>query len=70
MRLFKRKQQPEPTPCPRCSQLVLEDAGSLCPMCGWDLHDAYQGPPPATAIGEADGRESAGARGGGWGGAA
>ena len=69
MRLFKRKQQPEPIPCPRCSQLVLEDAGSLCPMCGWDLHDAYQGPPPATAIGEADGRESAGARGG-WDGAA
>jgi hypothetical protein len=68
MRLFKRKQQPEPTPCPRCSQLVMEEAGSLCPMCGWDLHDAYQGPP--AAIGGAGERESAGARGGGWDGAA
>ena len=44
MRLFKRKQQSEPQPCPRCSQLVSEEDGSVCPMCGWDLHDAYQGP--------------------------
>jgi len=48
--------------------LVSEEAGSMCPICGWDLHDAYQGPP--TAIGEADRRESAGARSGGWDGAA
>jgi len=62
MRLFKRKQQPEPTPCPRCSQLVLEDAGSLCPMCGWDLHDAYQGPSveAETAGARAGGRDAAG----------
>jgi hypothetical protein len=62
MRLFKRKQQPEPIACPRCSQLVFEDAGSLCPMCGWDVHDAYQGP-TADEAGEP---ESAGARSGGW----
>jgi hypothetical protein len=68
MRLFKRKQQPEPTPCPRCSRLVLEEAGSVCPTCGWDLHDAYQG--PRVAVGAADERESAGARSGGWDGAA
>jgi hypothetical protein len=49
MRLFKRKQQSEPRPCPRCSQLVGDDDGSVCPMCGWDLHDAYQG--RATAPG-------------------
>jgi uncharacterized Zn finger protein (UPF0148 family) len=62
MRLFKRKQQPEPIACPRCSQLVFEDAGSLCPICGWDVHDAYQGP-TADEAGEP---ESAGARSGGW----
>jgi hypothetical protein len=62
VRLFKRKQESEPTPCPRCSQLVLEEAGPLCPACGWDVHDAYQGPTIAD--------ESAGARADGWGGAA
>jgi ribosomal protein L37E len=51
MRLFKRKHQPEPIPCPRCGQLVSEDAGSVCPMCGWDVHDAYQGPASNAAAG-------------------
>jgi RNA polymerase subunit RPABC4/transcription elongation factor Spt4 len=66
VRLFKRKQESEPTPCPRCSQLVPEAAGSVCPMCGWDLHDAYQGP----TIADEPVQERAGARAGGWGGAA
>jgi hypothetical protein len=43
MRLFKRK-KPEISLCPRCSQLVRDADGSTCPMCGWDLRDAYQGP--------------------------
>jgi hypothetical protein len=49
MRLFKRK-KPEIALCPRCSQLVSDADGSTCPMCGWDLSDAYQGAPyEATA---------------------
>jgi hypothetical protein len=48
VRLFKRRQQSDPQPCPRCSQLVPEDGGSICPMCGWDLHEAYQGPTAGT----------------------
>ena len=54
MRLFKHK-QPEGSPCPRCSQLVSEADGLTCPLCGWDLREAYQGPvtgdatPPAHA---------------------
>jgi hypothetical protein len=45
MRLFRRKQaESRMHPCPRCSQLVDDDQGSICPMCGWDLHEAYQGP--------------------------
>jgi hypothetical protein len=43
MRLFKRR-KPEIALCPRCSQLVSDADGSTCPMCGWDLRDAYQGP--------------------------
>jgi hypothetical protein len=49
VRLFKRK-KPEISLCPRCSQLVSDADGSTCPMCGWDLRDAYQGAPyQATA---------------------
>jgi hypothetical protein len=48
VRLFKRRQQSDPQPCPRCSQLVPAEGGSLCPMCGWDLHEAYQGPTTGT----------------------
>jgi hypothetical protein len=44
MRLFKRK-KPQIALCPRCSQLVTDADGSTCPMCGWDLRDAYQGAP-------------------------
>jgi hypothetical protein len=45
MRLFKRKSaEAQLQLCPRCSQLVSEAEGSTCPMCGWDLHEAYQGP--------------------------
>jgi hypothetical protein len=50
MRLFKRK-KPEVSLCPRCSQLVTDADGNVCPMCGWDLRDAYQGPsyqPPVS----------------------
>jgi hypothetical protein len=43
MGLFKRK-EPQGAPCPRCHQLVSERDGLTCPMCGWDLRDAYQGP--------------------------
>ena len=44
-------------------QLVLEEAGSLCPMCGWDLHDAYQGPWRPPSGGEpARGRDAAAER--------
>ena len=49
MSLFKR-QKSAGVPCPRCSQLVADDAGDVCPMCGWDVREAYQGPatsPPA-----------------------
>jgi hypothetical protein len=44
MRLFERKKEPQGSPCPRCSQMVADAAGLVCPMCGWDLRDAYQGP--------------------------
>ena len=45
MRLFKRKKEPELRICPRCSQLTSEEEdGLICPMCGWDLREAYQGP--------------------------
>ena len=47
MRLFKRR-KPATTTCPRCSQLVSDEAVT-CPMCGWDLRDAYQGPGVAGA---------------------
>jgi hypothetical protein len=43
MRLFKREKPEASAQCPRCSQLV-SDGGLVCPMCGWDLRDAYQGP--------------------------
>jgi RNA polymerase subunit RPABC4/transcription elongation factor Spt4 len=43
MGLFKR-QKSAGTPCPRCSQLVTDDSGDVCPMCGWDVREAYQGP--------------------------
>jgi hypothetical protein len=46
MRLFKRK-KPQGSLCPRCSQLVTETDALVCPMCGWDLRDAYQGPTSA-----------------------
>lgn len=60
MRLFKRKQESERQACPRCAQLVAEDDGSVCPMCGWDLHDAYQGPSvDAEAAAPAGGRDAA-----------
>jgi hypothetical protein len=65
MGLFKRKQKSEPVTCPRCSQLVFEEAGSMCPTCGWDIHDAYQGPPVPTAD-DAGEPQSAGARSSGW----
>jgi hypothetical protein len=42
MRLFNRKRQQESL-CPRCSQIVRDADGLTCPMCGWDLCDAYQG---------------------------
>ncbi len=44
MRLFKRNKDSPRERCPRCSQLVSEDEGLTCPMCGWDLREAYQGP--------------------------
>jgi len=47
MRLFKRKKSAVSL-CPRCSQLVTEADGNVCPMCGWDLRDAYQGAPYQT----------------------
>jgi hypothetical protein len=48
MRLFKRKKpEGERSPCPRCSQLVTDANAVACPMCGWDLGDAYQGPTSA-----------------------
>ncbi len=61
MRLFKRKQESDGQACPRCAQLVAEDEGSVCPMCGWDLHDAYQGPSAdaETAGAPAGGRDAA-----------
>jgi uncharacterized paraquat-inducible protein A len=48
MRLFKRKKQSGAV-CPRCTQVVAEDEGLVCPMCGWDLRDVYQGPTQAPA---------------------
>jgi hypothetical protein len=43
MSLFKREKSAG-TPCPRCSQLVSDGSGDVCPMCGWDVREAYQGP--------------------------
>jgi hypothetical protein len=40
--MFKRK-KPTGSPCPRCTQLVSDDRVE-CPMCGWDVREAYQGP--------------------------
>ena len=45
--LFKR-QKSMGTPCPRCSQLVTDDNADACPMCGWDVREAYQGPATAS----------------------
>jgi hypothetical protein len=47
MRLFKH-QKPAGTSCPRCSQLVTAQNGDVCAMCGWDVREAYQGPPIAS----------------------
>jgi rRNA maturation endonuclease Nob1 len=49
--LFKR-QRSEATPCPRCSQLVADGDGDACPMCGWDVREAYQGPASSGQTGE------------------
>jgi hypothetical protein len=50
MGLFSRKKKPERDmrPCPRCTQLVDLDADE-CPMCGWDLSEAYHPPTPQSA---------------------
>lgn len=50
MRLFgsHKAQESETHHCPRCGQLVTEAEGLTCPMCGWDLRDAYQGPTSAA----------------------
>jgi uncharacterized paraquat-inducible protein A len=53
MRLFKREksktaEDAQLQTCPRCGQLVAEDASHACPECGWDLRDAYQGPRPVA----------------------
>jgi hypothetical protein len=58
MGLFKRQKSAGTTPCPRCSQLVADDSGDVCPMCGWDVREAYQGPPtsPQTEEPAADTR--------------
>jgi hypothetical protein len=42
IRLFRRNKSTS-SPCPRCSQL-LEENEPVCPLCGWDQRDAYQGP--------------------------
>jgi hypothetical protein len=58
MGLFKRQKSAD-SPCPRCSQLVTDDQ-LICPMCGWDLRDAYQGPKtsePAT-VGASGGHQA------------
>jgi hypothetical protein len=47
MRLFRREKPTTTSPCPRCSEIVSANA-TLCPMCGWDLGDAYQGPAPGS----------------------
>ena len=43
MRLFKREKS-QGTSCPRCSQIVADGTGDVCPMCGWDVREVYQGP--------------------------
>jgi hypothetical protein len=43
MRLFNRKRKPQGSLCPRCSQIVSDADVLVCPMCGWDIRDAYQG---------------------------
>lgn len=43
MRLFKREKS-QGTSCPRCSQILADGSGDVCPMCGWDVREAYQGP--------------------------
>jgi hypothetical protein len=58
MRLFKRK-KPEVALCPRCSQLVTDADASVCPMCGWDLRDAYQGAPYQTPASDPHGQTAA-----------
>ncbi|HEY7620269.1 MAG TPA: hypothetical protein VH834_10880 [Solirubrobacteraceae bacterium] len=57
MGFFKRQKSAD-TPCPRCSQLVAEDQ-LVCPMCGWDLRDAYQGPKTAESAAEEAGQVAA-----------
>ena len=54
MRLFKREKS-QGTSCPRCSQIVADGSGDVCPMCGWDVREAYQGPAKvALASGPSD----------------
>jgi hypothetical protein len=50
MRFFKREKSAG-SPCPRCAQLV-SDRQITCPMCGWDVRDAYQGPKAEPAKAE------------------
>ena len=49
VRLFNRKKKDESElrACPRCSQLVEAEAND-CPMCGWDLSEAYRSNGEAT----------------------
>ena len=42
VRLFKREKS-QGTSCPRCSQIVADGNGDVCPMCGWDDREACQG---------------------------
>jgi hypothetical protein len=61
MRLLERKKEPQASPCPRCSQMVADADGLVCPMCGWDLRDAYQGTdgaPHGHSIGLVDGHDA------------
>jgi hypothetical protein len=57
MRLFKREKKSPGSPCPRCSQLV-DDNQMICPMCGWDVRDAYQGPSLAHEGADRDGADA------------
>ena len=55
MRLFKRE-KPRRAALPAVQPARVQRRVDACPMCGWDVREAYQGPAPAQPAGHSDHR--------------